>query len=74
MPGGPECAIGRGMVTWLTILTLAVIIAALAAITGAKPNGTRPVAGTHLMGAARVVLFLAIILVVYFAIKAYNGA
>ena len=42
---------------WLW-LGLAVLVAAAAALTGFKPKGTRPVAGTRLMGAGRFVLLL----------------
>ena len=54
-------------VTWLAWLTIAVLIAAVAAITGLKPKDTRPVARTQLMGVARVVLFLIALVVAYFA-------
>jgi hypothetical protein len=53
--------------TWLTWLTIAVVIAAVAAITGLKPKGTRPVARTHLMGVARIVLVLLALVIAYFA-------
>jgi hypothetical protein len=46
---------------------IAVVIAAVAAITGIKPKGTRHVARTQLMGVARVVLVLLALLVAYFA-------
>ena len=47
--------------TWLTWLVLAVIVAAIAAVTGVKPKETRHVARTHMMGVARVVLILFVI-------------
>lgn len=53
--------------TWLTWLGLAVLITAIAALTGIKARGTRPVAHTQLMGAARVVLALGVLLVLYLA-------
>jgi hypothetical protein len=53
--------------TWLAWLMIAVVIAAVAAITGLKPKGTKPVARTQLMGVARVVLFLLALAVAYFA-------
>ena len=56
--------------TWLLWLTLAVIIAVVAAITGLQPKGTRPVAQTHLMGVARLVLLAVALLFVYFAFRA----
>ena len=59
--------------TWLAWLTLAVVLTALAALTGAQPKGTRPVAGTHLMGVARFVLLLFIVICAYFAVRAYGA-
>jgi len=41
---------------WLILLSLAVIIAAIAAVTGIKPKETRPVAHSRMMGMARFVL------------------
>ena len=60
--------------TWLTWLTLALIVAVLAALTGLKPKGHRPVAGTQLMGVARIVLVIVILAVAYFAFQAYQAA
>jgi hypothetical protein len=51
--------------TWLTWLILALAIAALAAVTGIKAKGTRHVANTKMMGAARLVLLLMLIIVAY---------
>ena len=59
--------------TWLTWLGLAVLITAIAALTGIKARGTRPVAHTQLMGAARVVLALGVIHVLYLAYRARSG-
>ncbi len=56
--------------TWLTWLTVAVVITALAAITGLKPKGTRHVAGTHLMSVARVVLAIFVLICAYLAFRA----
>jgi hypothetical protein len=44
--------------TWLTWLMIAVVLTAVAALTGLQPKGTRNVEGTHLMGVARVVLIV----------------
>jgi len=49
---------------------IAVVIAAVAAVTGVKPKGTRPVARTQLMSVARVVLFVLALIVAYFALTA----
>ena len=59
--------------TWLLWLMLAVVVAALAAITGIQPKGTRPVARTRLMGVARLVLVLLVIIFVYYAFRARAG-
>jgi hypothetical protein len=59
--------------TWIIWLGLAVIIVAVAAVTGIKPRGGRPVASTHLMGAARVVLVLVAVLLAWIAWRSYGG-
>ena len=51
--------------TWFAWLAIAVVITALAAVTGIKPRGTRHVARTSLMGVARVVLIFVLAIVVY---------
>lgn len=51
--------------TWLSWLTVAVLIAAVAAVTGLRPRGTRPVARTQLMGVARMVLVVLALVVAY---------
>lgn len=55
--------------TWLAWLGIAVVIVAIAAVTGIKPGGTRHVAGTRMMGVARVVLLLIVIIAVYLAFR-----
>jgi len=59
--------------TWLFWLMLAAVLTALAAFTGAQPKGARPVAGTHLMGVARFVLLLFVVICAYFAFRAYGA-
>ena len=61
------------VMTWLAWLTLAVIIAAVAAVSGIQPKGTRPVASTRLMGIARLVLAALVIIFAYFAWRARSG-
>jgi hypothetical protein len=56
--------------TWLTWLTLAVVVTAIAAVTGIKPNGTRHVAHTSMMGVARVVLLFIVAVFLYLAYNA----
>jgi hypothetical protein len=59
--------------TWLFWLGLAVVIGIIAAVTGIKPKGTRPVASTRLMGVARFVLLILIAIVIYLAYRARSG-
>ena len=51
--------------TWFAWLVLALVIAVFAAVTGIKAKGTRPVARTQLMGVARWVLLLIVLIVAY---------
>lgn len=59
--------------TWLFWLGLAVVIGIIAAITGIKPKGTRPVAHTRLMGVARFILLIIIAIVIFMAYRARSG-
>ena len=54
---------------WIFLVGIFMVIAAIAAVTGVKPKGTRPVAGTRMMGVARVVLVLVAVVLVYFAVR-----
>jgi len=58
---------------WLVWLAIAVVIAAVAAVSGLQPAGARPVASTRLMGTARLVLLVLVIIFVYFAWRARTG-
>jgi hypothetical protein len=60
--------------TWLGWLTLALLIAAIAAITGIKPKGTRHVSRTRMMGVARFILLAIVIILAYAAFRARSGA
>ena len=59
--------------SWLAWLGLAVLITAIAAITGIKPKGTRHVAHTSLMGVARFVLLVVVIILAYIVFRARSG-
>jgi hypothetical protein len=59
--------------SWLAWLVAALVLAAVAAITGLQPKGARPVAGTGLMTVARIVLLVLAVLVAYFAYRARSG-
>jgi putative Mn2+ efflux pump MntP len=58
---------------WLILLSLAVIIAAVAAVTGIKPKETRPVAHSRMMGMARFVLVVLAVILAYAAFRARAG-
>jgi hypothetical protein len=58
---------------WIFWLGLAVAIGVIAAVTGMKPRGTRPVARTRLMGVARFVLLVIVLLFLYFAWRGYSA-
>jgi hypothetical protein len=59
--------------SWLVWLAFAVILTAVAAITGMQPKGTRPVAHTRMMGMARLVLAVVVIILGYVAFRARAG-
>ena len=59
--------------SWLIWLGLAVLIGVIAAVTGIKPKGTRPVARTRLMGVGRFFLLLLIVLFAWLAFRARSG-
>jgi hypothetical protein len=56
------------MTMW-TWLVLAAVVAAVAALTGIKPKGTRPVSHSRLMGAGRVVMVLMVLIFLYAAMR-----
>ena len=68
----PPCMLSFVM-SWLAWLGLAVIITAVAAVTGIKPKGTRHVAHTRLMGVARLALLALVIIFAYLAFRARSG-
>lgn len=59
--------------SWLASLGLAVIIAAVAAVTAIQPKGTRPVAHTRMMGMARLALVAFAIILAYLSFRARSG-
>jgi hypothetical protein len=59
--------------SWIVWLALAVIVTAVAAVTGIQPKGGRPVAGTRLMGMGRLVLVALVIIFAYLAFRARAG-
>jgi hypothetical protein len=59
--------------TWFAWLIIAVLVAAFAALTGINPKDSRPVARTRLMGVARFVLVVFVLILVYIAFRARAG-
>jgi hypothetical protein len=59
--------------TWLTVLIAAAIVAAVAAVTGLTPTRSRPVARTQLMGVARIVLLILIVILIYAAWRSHSA-
>ena len=55
---------------WIFWLSLALVVSVIAAVTGIKPKESRHVAGTKLMGVARIFL---LILVGVFLYMAWRG-
>ena len=58
---------------WLAWLGLVVAIVAVAALTGIKPKGTRPVSHTRMMGMGRLALLVIVIILAYVAFRAWSG-
>jgi len=61
-------------VSWFAWLALAVLVTAVAAITGIKPKGTRHVARTRMMGVARLFLLIIVMIFAYLAFRARQGS
>lgn len=59
--------------SWLVLLGVAVAIAAVAAVTGIKPKGSRPVSHSRLMGMGRLALLAIAIILLYLAFRARAG-
>ena len=59
--------------SWIVWLSLAVVVTALAAVTGVKAKGTRPVAHTRMMAVGRIALFAMIVIFAYLAYRARGG-
>ncbi len=59
--------------TWFALLGLAVVVTAVAAVTGIKPKGTQHLARTRLMGVARLILLVLAIILAYAAFRARSN-
>ena len=60
-------------VNWIVWLGLAVLVSAVAAVTGIKAKGTRPVANSRLMAVGRFILLILVLVFAYFAWRARSG-
>lgn len=58
---------------WLVFLGIAVVVAGVAAVTGVKAKGTRPVAHTRMMRAGRISLLVIVAILAYLAFRARSG-
>ena len=58
---------------WLLLLGLALVIAVVAAVTGIKPNKTRPGAHSRMTGMARVVLVIFAVVLAWVAFRGRPG-
>ena len=58
---------------WVVWLGLAVLVSAVAAVTGLKAKGTRPVANNRLMAVGRFILLILVLVFAYFAWRARSG-
>ena len=58
---------------WIGWLGLAVFVTMLAALTGIKPKGTRPVARSRMMGIARAILLILLAIFAFMAYRAHAG-
>ena len=59
--------------SWIFWLGLAVLVGAFAALTGLKPRGTKPVSNTRLMGVARFILIVTLLVFLYLAYRGYSA-
>ena len=59
--------------SWLFWLGIALLLGVVAAVTGIKPQGTRPVARTRLMGVGRFALLVLIAILLFLAYRARTG-
>jgi hypothetical protein len=58
---------------WLGWLGLALVVTAVAAVTGIQPEDARPGAQSRMIGMARFVLVGLVVILVYFAFQAHAG-
>lgn len=54
---------------WLMLLAFAVTLSVIAVVMGIKPNKSRPVAHTRMMGVARFVLVVIAFILTYLAFR-----
>ena len=69
----PDSNEGGMEMSWLVMLGIAVVFVALAVLPGIQPKGARPVERSKMISAARFVLFVAALLLAFFAFRARSG-
>lgn len=65
--------VAERFMNWLVWLGLAVVIVAVAAVTGIKPRGTRSVSHSRMMGMGRLALLVIVVILLYVAFRARFG-
>lgn len=63
--------VDENAMSWIFWLGLAVVIGAVAALTGLKPKGSKPVSNTRLMGVARFIMIVMVLVFLYLAYRGY---
>jgi len=58
---------------WLALLGIAVVIVALAALTGIKPKGTRSIAHSRLMTVGWIILLVIVVIIAWMVFQARSG-
>jgi len=59
--------------TWAFWLTVAVVVSVVFAVFGLRPRGARPATSSRLMGIARVVLLIVVVVLFYLFLKGRAG-
>lgn len=58
---------------WIVGVIGVLLLVVIVATTGVQPAGTRPVARTRLMGVARIVLALVVLVLIYLAMRGQSA-
>ena len=58
--------------SWIYVLGIVVVLVALAALSGLKPDDTKPVRNTRLMTAAKIALGVAVVVLAWLVLRSYG--